>query len=485
MKDSFIYVEDKILVINFLNNEKTAKIVEETGRVWNSILNIDFRKRRSFCNDIEYFKTTLEYFFDKCPEYCIPYIDLYVEINKGYYNEENRKEIIDLLSTFLDDSPLIQMVFDFVIENYNITIEDPEKDIRQLQFNDLYAKRILMTSVLSRLTLPLIFFYIDKMNLRKDDELQFNMVSYGFSKFNTDDEGNPLNMSIKLQKYVDSVVQKTLYSDKVIWNYVESMGLNPIIVGLQINNVLVCNIVPKLLINNSIVSYLSVVTTKQLEFLFSKNFAVDYRPIAIIKNDNENSSPLTRIENRILKNKSELDLRIIHNTLKKFFDLYEDIIDKTLLEWYLDNITIHSAQVRLLKFFINEHLGNEVCISMLSKEQYVKLCLLAKSWYEYNGYSYIGWLIFSKPHERNYLRRNFRKGKLLMEIITSRTYKSLKDEYTFLSEDRMEEVVVGFIAEISNTNFVSYEYPYGTYSDGEETHPATIVAQLLDYIETL
>ena len=110
----------------------------------------------------------------------------------------------------------------------------------------------------------------------------------------------------------------------------------------------------------------------------------------------KNVNPFVKIEQRLIKTTSELDLLLIEQDIKKYLNDNSKLTEEEL-EYHLQNVVIHTAQTRLLNSFIMQQIGFGVHILSLNKEEYIKFLFIAKDWFENNGYKFLSVILLGAP----------------------------------------------------------------------------------------
>lgn len=468
-KDSLFTLSGNDIEINtsstlFKNALKVLdKDDKDTLKNMDTIINMS--KRRIFHKGIELFLNDMNKIVNAAPEIAVTFLMLKAYIDEEYFDDykptgytEESGNII-LINHLVDELALNEEVLEFtrdvIYKSYNITIESNDKD-NHLQFTDDYAKSILQVAMLLRLVIPLIAHYMFKQNVKRDDNLFLEVVGRLFKHFNNEDKKNPIDLGMKIQKFVETAVLRTSYSDQVIWRYLANKAENEKTVAIEIQRNLICYIIPKLQPNKSIVSFFHVVIRNQLDFQFTSKFKVEYKPISTLRIDSESSSnPFSRLEQKLVKSNSEIYNQMYKEDIADFISNNEDNIDEVELEYYMENLVCHTGQHKLLTFFIHRNIGRIPAFSM-SKIQYVKMCLIARDWFKSKKFPFLAYILLAKPVPRKKQNKNFRKGKTLNEIVSSKLFAQIHEQYKFISPSVEDSAALRFIGEIMCTDFESY-----------------------------
>lgn len=484
MAKALITVEDG-RILRFNNKAKIYKSFNEDGSI-----DFNLSKQRIFHKKIQDFADELTKFGNECEDY----MDIVLQINQlivaGEYQYDDYMELVELIieNFSSDDLGLVKYISSEVERTYSIDIEqghntDPNKNV--LQFTNLYAKRIISAAIFARLTFPLICNFIYLTGSKKKEVPVFlEMMDRIFKVFNFDEHGQPIDLTAKIQKFVQINVDNSLYSDKVIWNYLSNQNITNQTLAQEIARDIFINIIPKLELNRSIVSFFHVVIKKKMEYQFTSKFKLSYKPIMRIITDDDSINPFVRIEQKLIKSNSELDIILQKLDVKNYIDNHNKLSVEEE-EYHLKNIVIHTAQTRILGFFLCKVIGFGIPILSLNKREYIQILFCAKEWFENNGFSYISCIILGIPIERVKNSRKFGRVKQLIEIAESKVYIDLTKKYTEVGSKVNQDIIIEFIGSIINTDFDFYTMPDGTQYDVEPTNLKSVVFALLNFIETV
>lgn len=449
---------------------------------------ISLNNRRVFHKTIDIFAKELSDALVAVPSILEPYLQLNKMIISGEFSLEERIVLVDMIDEHIcANQELLHYVLNFVEENYTVDIEYPVKKDTQnaLQITNIHAKRIIASSIMARITMPLVCSYMKFHNLKKENTCFMELMDRILKWLNFDDNGEVIDLGIKIQKYVAVQVDNTLYSDQVIWKYLKNLSIDNHSVAIEIHRNLLTNIIPKLEVNRSVVSYFHAVIQRQLEYQFTSNFKLTYKPISSIRVDSESINPFVTMEQRLLKNTSELSYILLKLDVENYIRA-NSCISASDLEYHLNKIVIHSAQTQILEFFISKQIGRGIPVLALSKKEYVEMLFIAKKWFEENGYNFVSFILLGIPIPKHTVRRNFNKGKHLLEIIHSTVYKDIEKQYNKIGAKVNETVIIAFLGSILNTDFDFYIMPDGKpFNTSTEPSLKTVMVELLTFISTL
>lgn len=454
---------------------------------------LNFKQRRIFHKPLPLFLETMELCFREAPAVAIPYMEAIYDIRQGMFenSEEGKLKLVDyLVKNICNAEGVIKCFADEVTRTYTIEIEGEHQD-NQLQFKDSYARALHRSAYMMRLLVPLLNEFMVLHNIRKDEWLFLEAVGRIFDIYNYNDEieGERLNLANKIQKFVEISVSNTLYSDKVIWAYLENQGINDKTVALDIHRNIMCNILPKLEGNRSIVSFFVVVIRHQLRYQFTAKFKTSYRPLSVTSGGNNDASPFMRIEQHLCKSRSELELTMNRLDLVEFIEReFENVeISKELLDYYTNHGMIFTTQTKLVDLFVARYVGRGLNIGLLSRLQYIKLCLIVQAWMNENGFPFLAFVMLGRPLKNTIVNHNFKRAKSVLEVTETKEYQALIKEYAYLKGSISSDIVLGFIAELINSDFEVYILPDGTTYEPSEDVPSirSAIVELINFIKAM
>lgn len=408
---AFVELEnDKTLVVNIDDPDFPQDLKEEIEE--NAFSTHLLVSKRTYHKKLPSFVKDINEAIASCPEilYNLVYINTRI-LNEEFPNSpEGEAELLDVIFTdgFSSDD-IIDYIFEKVENNYDIDIEEGHKTVEPnsqqsiLQFTNAYAKRIICTSIMCRLTFPLICSYLSFYDIKKESNIFMEAIGRIFPFFNIDDDGNDIDLATKIQKFVQVQVSNTLYSDRVIWKYLKNLAIDNNTLARDINKDLLTNIIPKLEENRSIISFFHVVIKKKIEYQFTSQFKLAYKPVTQI-NTNDEVNPFVRIEQKLISSSSELTCVMIKADIHKYIKA-NNTLSESDISYHINNISIHSSQTRILGFFLNRQLGKGIPVMSLSKKEYIQLLFIAKDWFEQNGYKYISFILIGRPDSNQSLKK--------------------------------------------------------------------------------
>lgn len=472
-----------------INVDKVPHIEVEYPDLDSNVTLLSIEKQRFFYKKLELFVKDLNHIGENLDGF----VASIIELNYIALTVDTHTELLDIMYDYLKDETFISYINNRVEETYLIDIEEGHELGREnasvLQFTNRYAKRILAVALFARLTFPIICTYINTKGIHSGegqkiliDAMHRIIAIYDQPQFSGDTEITDL--STKIQRFVQVNVENTLYSDKVIWSKLDLQNITKDTIAQDICRSIFSHIIPKIELGRSVVSFLHVFIKNQIGFEFHKKFKTTYKPIKRISTDEDSINPFITVEQRLTKSNTELDNLLIQLEVKNYIEEHDRLTEEEL-RYHLKHVEIHTAQTRILGFFISKCISQGIPVLGLNKVQYVKLLFIAKKWFEDNGFLFISFILLGTPTDRISIRQNLGRGKNLMDILNSKIYNDLLSHYNYMGNRIDFNMIIGFINELVNTNFDEYIMPNGEGYYLKEISVKDIVFEILRFIESL
>jgi len=341
---------------------------------------------------------------------------------------------------------------------------------------------------MSRLVIPLICTYMAVNDIKKESDITINVFNRIFQAFNIDENGEEIDLAAKITKFTMSSINHTTYSDKVIWEYLKNISVNENIMAIDLFRKIVRDTIPKLDINKSVVSFLHVVIKQQIQYQFTQNIKITFKPISQIRTDNSDSnvSPFARVEMRLV-NANEMSYILDKENIKNLIEKRKMRFSSEELMYYVRNVQPNSLQIKLMTHYINSQ--DRVNVLQCNREEYIYLLMFTRQWLIEQRYFILAAMITSgvKPRAG---RRQLNKGKLVTEIIQSRSYATVLSKYSLVKE-KIEEnkSIITLIGDMLNTEFL-YVPGFKGSPDLEhhlnvEDNPKLLISEVLSFLERL
>lgn len=315
--------------------------------------------------------------------------------------------VSDKINEILDDEDFFKFINDYVDNSYTLNLNkyiNVNDKNSEYAINDDKNKIILKTSMVSRLLIPLLC----ETSLTEGEI--YNLFTRIIRRF----DGDTYQTVQKLFKFIELRVQRTIYSDKVIWKYLKSRSIDPPIFIRELTKSLTVNIITKLDHNKSAVSYLDVVIKEKIKFAFTYNYPIN---IKSIKSSDQELEEKEKLEIHLLKH-DEGDL-LLHKV-----SIEQEIKNVGIPEGYEYLADIHNPYTTK---FLSIYYKDKFNVIFASPEQRAKLIIKMASELDDLGYEVIPQVLLSAL-VKNEKRLNNRK-KLNEKIISSEKYRDFLHIY--------------------------------------------------------
>jgi hypothetical protein len=365
------------------------------------------------------------------------------KIKVGYTQDFDsyRKDFPD----FLLPSELLDAALNLVRENKDLflqlvdgksQVDEENKYKEELQFTSEHCMVILATAYASNFVLPLCVNYVDALSMPDTDTLLIDLM---INIIEILSEGRDINLLNKLMKLIDSRITVTKYSDKVMWNYLPNVGINSSEYIVSQLRKLIVDIIPKLEMDKNVVNYLHVVIKNQLQYLFSSNFPINYKPLATVLEPDE-ASIFDRNHQDAAITKSEIEESIAKNAIEDLIKRLnaQNPVNANEVNHYINNLKVSKEQQILLNLLYRDELS-ENYLTFANNIQYVTLLIHMVKYLHFSGYEILSRLVRSNdvPTDMKFQRKIVTK-KFISSLENSHLYTDIQAKFSFL-QDKFEK----------------------------------------------
>lgn len=388
------------------NLEKKFIIIEMDkifGRPDIAYMNTFKINKRSYYKILHLIEKDYNIIIDNYPEFLLSLL----EVKYANNIEKNTDLVVSKINEIIEDEKLYEFIDKYVEENYTLNLDkyiNVNDKNAEYAINDDKNKIILKTSMVARLLIPLLC----ETSLNESD------VYFLFTKVMRKFDNDSLHTVQKLYKFIKLRIDRTIYSDKVIWKYLKVHSIDPTIFIRELTKSLTVNIITKLDHNKSAVSYLDVVIKEKVKFAFTYNYPIN---IKSIKSSDQEFEEKEKLEIHMLKH-----------------DEGELLLHKVSIEHEVSNIEIPEEYKYLVEIhnpytskFLSIYYSDKFDSIFATPEQRAKLILKMKAELIERGYEVIPEILTSEI-VKNEKRLNNRK-KLNEKIISSEKYMDFLHKY--------------------------------------------------------
>ena len=365
--------------------------------------------------------------------------------NKNLSFEDFTKMIDNIAN--VGDSALINRIYEFVEANYNLSLDDVTKNMKeknrsvndQLIISDDHAKKILAAAYLGRLLTPIISQYlvlnknkfINKNSSNNDNCTETITYDDANQKlfeqsFDLATGKHSTELKNKIYKLVFSRLRMASFSDKFFFSKAQLYGITIDTAASEIYSKIISNSIPKILINLSPVSYLTTISKLQVNFLMSVRFKTQFLTIDKSKensalfqiDDDDSMTELEKIDS--VQGREDEGHHIIQQiSIEDTLDNIENNMDVSVTDKEIADslpyIRANSVQEQIISLMTDKYFKNITSIKMLTANQYAKVLLCCTKFLKNRKFTYLPKILMSKcikQRDRLYITGSKVKDKL-------------------------------------------------------------------------
>jgi len=479
------YVHDnedgKFVVIEF------DKILNEEGI---SHMNDFSLKKRSYYTINDLITDSIKRVFNSCnSKIILPYLQIAYKI-KNLEIEYTKEEMIKDIVTIVNNKDVKKYVSAFINKNYKEEVDKQTEETKktkkinqELQFTDEHVKILLRAAESIRLSIPLITEFCEKRKHEVNDTLYdaFEAIIKLYQE--------NIEMMNKIHRFVYSRVVSTQYSDKTIWNLLTNKSKDVNVITIEFLKDIIIGILPKTISDRNIINLFHVVIKRKIQFEFSKNHKITFKPVNLNQVDREGltmfdkweASMNKRDESKIIINQLSIQYQIenIQNEFKIKISADE-------FAYYKNHIHINKFQTNLLFLFFAKYMGSYSNLYNCNREEYIFLVILFYKWLKMNGYDCLSEYIIALPDRLNEKRMTTKNSKLFEKITESRTYKDLlRNKYYYTSQNIINsKLIIKLVGNISVSKY-NYLIPFEEFNPNKTVEPEEIICRVDDLADEI
>jgi len=428
---------------------------------------------------------------------------VYLEFKTKMFNKYRNKKVYGI-DEFIEDIlvvasnvDLLKIISDYVDSSYKINLDQVSKKNKvsvnkELQFTDKHAKIILKTSMLMKYTIPLLMQYVILFNIKSIDSLLYDVFSKYFEYFITDNT-NILN---KIFKLIESRIMSTNYSDRVIWLYLQNIGMTSDTLARLLNKKIISNIIPKIENNTNVISFLHVVIKNSIKYQFTFKFPVSYKPLNLNSSDSEGLTDFDKLEINMVRSDESLNIiyaLTIDNIIDSFKKKFKIEVSTEELEYYQKNVKINNIQTNYLFLFFSKYTKNYRILYNCNFEKYVHLLVIFEKWLRLNNLNIIADYVVSIPEKANENTPSNKK-QVLNKIINFTKYDHILNRKYYLVEDVLVEkgLIIKLIVNLKYNKFKKLHTFQNSLKEPQSIDPEVInppdellINEVLNFIESV
>jgi len=294
---------------------------------------------------------------------------------------QEEKDFLDALREFYSLHELKILTNNYINKTYDVHSSEVKESVinKQLVMNEKHCKDIQKISFNMKFFIPIIADYFIQHKNENKNEINLNNLFLS-SFLDIIQVYNDNKVYNKIFKLVESRILSTQYSDKIIWNYLQNIGKDPINTVVSTFYKSIVLILYKIDAQKNPISFIHTSLKKQLSFIFRENIPIEYNPIST--NAKINQDGVTAID------RMEIDFERIDEGLAAIQNYKKEMEFKKILaeknkdeinQIYeeLKDIDINFLQTKLVLLYFAKYFKN-LDYYELNKEEFIILlsCLI-------------------------------------------------------------------------------------------------------------
>jgi len=434
-------------------------------------------KKRAYFTLVDNICNSISKAFDACEEkIIIPYVSILYKI-KDTKNKYTEDEFISDIVNKIHNPDVVSYVKKWVNENYTETMDEKTNETKktkkintELQFTDQHNKILIAISEAIRISCPLVTEYINVYD-KPVDETLYRIFSSIVQQYQEN-----VDMLNKIHRFTYSRVVSTQYSDKTIWNLLRNKSKNIDIITQEFVQDIIIGILPKSDEKKNIINLFHVVIKRKLQFEFSKNYKITFKPLNLNQVDSEGLTQNDKFDINISKKNEAISIinRLsVSSLIPKLKEKYNVKFSKQEFIYYRDNIKIHDFQRNVIFNFFAKDIGSFNNIYSASRKDYIKLLIICYKYLKRRNIDLLAKYLIADGEKLQEKRISSRNSKIVDTIETTKIYKDLLNNKYKNIENLINEnkVIIKTIGNLSVSKFIElpdYEESKEIKKDGNE-----------------
>ncbi len=445
-------VNTKDIYIDFYKITGDESLKDEDGKLFD--LYNQHMDARAYVTKLNFIVYDLNFIFNEKPILAYQYLAIKQKIlyDKFYSEEEFLQDIKEF--TY---QPLFRDLIATIVEStYTLELDKKKKvnAIDDLQVTDATNKAILQTALTSRIIIPLIceFLAVNKVPAKYKDTVYFKIFRRILVVYSRSYDVDILS---KFRKIVQPRVTKTQYVHKKIWSYFSFATIDPSLVIHETTYSIIRQILSKMALNRSSISFFDVVIRTKLTYKFKAKLSWNYRAIQLNTAYDSDEMDETDRQALIWQHRTN-DVSVLTNELSMKSYIKDSIIKYNITSDYINEVKnglrfINSFQRTLL----TQYFHNEFKIqSFSSNDALLLLIIMEKELESMKKYPVLRNIILSKRVDDG--SRRMTSNKNSKTLLESETLVSVMKKYISTDSIIERQNPILSVGNISNYEFAKY-----------------------------
>jgi len=348
---------------------------------------------------------------------------------------------------------------------------------------------------MSRLIIPLITHYIHNFpeviidgEKKTINTNQFLMDVFS-NLFNCVQQGSYIDIYQKLHVYVHRAVQKTLYTDAVMWDRLMILGVTPEIAIEDTMSKIITNVIPKFSFDHNILNLTTVVIRKSImSYTLRKKDPYTLYTLADVDGSATDDDSVVAETEIFDSYNTQRDESVI---LFRRFGTPHDVqilqqregitISKEEIDFYSQGKRYHEFQKSAICFAFSKYFGGtQNIISGCNREDWVRLIIILKKSMERLGLNYLSEFVSAGRESYSYKRisrmiENYIEENEIYKEIVNKKYKLVQGIF------EKRNFIKYIITAIINNTYIYYSFNNEKNGQYIEKNELMIVDQVIKF----
>lgn len=365
----------------------------------------------------------------------------------------------------------------------------PSADVKtpnvELQFTNEHGYLILTWSVLCNIIIPFIntYGFVRKMHKRESDRYMMECFT---NILQVIPETTEVDILQKFNKFIENRIEQTNYSDRIVWNFLQTVGIDNHIVRFDILNNVILEIIPKIEQGRNVITFLHTVINFKLEYVFKTNYLFNYRPVKLSSGNEEESNPLENIEQALARRNESLALitrihleEFLAKLRAKFIPDLTTADISAFASLIQSNGGLTSIQLALVNMFLMHEIRSVKTLKILDFNGIASVILCLERWFSTQGVFTDLPLYLRSRIDHSATPKNVFKKRARTEFIASNAYAELLTTHFNSTAEMFSSAAIlpDIVSSLLVNEFLSYET-----GESLDISPETVSQELLMFV---
>ena len=316
-------------------------------------------------------------------------------------------------------------------ESIDIDTEHGGKNNEELQFTNEHALIILRWSLACVAVAPIITVFMDEHDIQSRDSMNLIMGVFGALLRRFEPADGETDILAKIKKLVESRVLQTRYSDKVMWNYLRNVSVDPYIFIDRLFRKFITEGVPKLEQGTNVIKFFHTFLKNQIKFQFTAKFPISYKPIKPDVMDPDGVGAMEHLESELIRRDEAQvvigELVCAQGLREAYRELGWEPGDDEIAHWswMLKQNGINAWQRGMVTKFFLPRIGRVEHIKTRVLSDYVRMMLVTRRWLAENDFPVLYDYMSARVTDGVDARKLLARKKFVREFMDSAAYREL------------------------------------------------------------